>query len=53
MRRGEARLVQHLAQDAAGVLARDRSDKGEVCSPRNRARKLGTRPAGCARQTYS
>jgi hypothetical protein len=39
---GEARLVQHLADDAAGVLARDRSDKGEVRRLRGPARKLGS-----------
>ena len=49
---GETRLAQYLAQDTAGVLARDRSDKGDVRSSGNRACKLGTRPTGCARETY-
>ena len=47
---GEARLAQYLAQDAASVRSRDRSDKGEVRSPGNRACKLGTRPTSCARR---
>ena len=41
---GETRLAEYLAQDLAGVLACDRSDKGEIRSVRNRACKLGTRP---------
>lgn len=43
---------ERLAHYPAGMLSRDRSDKIEVRGPRNPACKLGTRPTGCARQTY-
>jgi hypothetical protein len=49
---GEARLAQYLAQDAAGVLARNRSDNLEIRGLRNPACKLGARPASCPGQTY-
>jgi len=50
---GKERLAHYLAQNPADVLSRDRSDKIEVRGPCNPACQLGTRPTGCARQTYS
>jgi hypothetical protein len=45
---GKARLAEHLAQDAPGVLARDGGDKREIVIPGDSTGKLGTCPAGNA-----